>query len=132
MARILGNERGFVRIWRSWRRSEPETAVSRILLGLQNRVASLKTGDLGYKDLFNDCVAQFEAGDRAAGAVRLSELMDPLPHDIFNDEMRRVLRMCVTRLRDERARDDIDILLTLTVLQIVARGRHSGEEPGLA
>jgi HEAT repeat protein/MFS family permease len=102
LARVVGNERRFVRLLREVR-SEAGTAVSQVMVALRRRIGKAAIHSSRLMELIGDCEEAFAGNDAVHGAELLSVLIDNLPMEEFEEACALVLRECAGCLRDFRA-----------------------------
>ena len=101
LARIVGRERYFIRLWREMR-SDPGTAGSRALLALQRKMKKPHFATPEIQNLLADCAAALGRNDLARGAEMLTRLIRTLPADELRDPHAVILRDCADRLAEFR------------------------------
>jgi hypothetical protein len=101
MARLAGNERYFIQLWRQMRK-EPGTAAAREIERLRKRIIRHSAGGPGINGLLDACAQSLARDDLAAGAAAMADLIHRLHLDGMNHTRAAVLKDCARRLRDDR------------------------------
>ena len=117
LARIVGNEHYFVRLWRR-PRSEIGTTASQAVLSLKKKIEKLHM-DIGNSlAAFDDCAKAFAENDLQRAVILLRDLISNLPMEDFEKTFAAILKDCAERL-DEFGASRIEyIILSLHTIDV--------------
>ena len=112
LARIVGNEHYFVRLWR---RACPEigTAGSQAVLSLKKKAKKLYMDTGNLITVADDCAEAFAKNDLRRGTALLSDMIDNLPVEKFGETYAVIVRDCAARLDEFGAARGEYIVLSL-------------------
>jgi MFS family permease len=126
LARIVGDEQGFIQLVRQVR-AEPGTAASQAVTALKRTLAGYQTdsdGDLS--GLLDRCADDLARENLDAGAAQLGQIMRALPKDTLNKSRCTMLDDFAQRL-DQLGAERIEyVILTLHVLSVEFAPERSG------
>jgi len=109
LARIVGNEHYFVRLWRR-PRSEIGTASSQAMLSLKKRIKKLHMDGGNSLTVFDDCAEAFAENDLQRAVALLKSVINNLPVEDFGKTFAVILKDCAERL-DEFGASRIEYLI---------------------
>ncbi|MDO9464348.1 MAG: MFS transporter [bacterium] len=109
LARIVGNEHYFVRLWRR-PRSEIGTAASQAMLSLKRRIKKFHRDSDNFMTVLDDCAEALAENDLQRGTTLLSDVIDNLPVKEFGKTFAAILKDCAERL-DEFGASRIEYLI---------------------
>ena len=109
LARIVGNEHYFVRLWRR-PRSEIGTVASQAMLPLKKRIKKLHMDDGNFLRVFDDCAEAFAENDLLRAAALLKSVINYLPMEDFGKTFADILKDYAERL-DEFGASRIEYLI---------------------
>ena len=93
LARIVGRERGFVRLWRRTG-EELGTAASRAVDSIRRKLGKLPLGDEAAVGLAHECSEAFAQDDLRRAAQALGDLIGRLPLDPLEGPAKAILADC--------------------------------------
>lgn len=117
LARITGDERSFIRLFRQ-ARHDPGTVLAQVLTGLRRRVARRKPNGREMAQQVERCAEALAQGDLDVGADRLVALVETLPPDLLSRPQYTVLQAAVTGMRQVRGKYLDWLLLTVHLLEL--------------
>ena len=117
LARILGDERTFIRLFRQMN-ADMGTAVSQAVSSLRRRWRKKLARDAELLDLLNTCAATWGRDDLAAGMDLLAQLVDVIGSELPASPASAILKMCGVQLREHGAARSAYILLALHALNV--------------
>jgi len=112
VARIIGHERMFIRLWRQMR-TEAGTAASRAALSLKRKLARLYPERRDLAAALDECALALAREDLAGGAALAASLIAALPLEQLGEVRGVVLRECEQRLHEFGAARSEYLLLFL-------------------
>lgn len=121
LARLLGDEPQFVRLWRQTR-TEPGTALSQAVSALKRKVTRALEGDRRAASALDNVADSFARDELDRGAARLADVLAGLPasgpDSSVPAQRRAVLRECAVRLAADKAERLEYVLLALVALNL--------------
>jgi HEAT repeat protein len=115
LARIVGNEHGFIQLMRQIR-AERGTATAQALTAMQKRISGLGAG--GLTAVLEQCVNALARDEVEDGVILLLQLVELIPSEQFSQPAQLVLKECASHLSQNGASRVEYLLLTLCILQI--------------
>ncbi len=117
LARTLGHERMFMRLWRQMR-TAPGTAASRAVLSMRRKLTRLRRSQLDLVACAERCAQAFARNDMAAGTALLASLIRTLPLERLAETAATVLGECAQRLDESGPVRPEYLLLSLHALAV--------------
>jgi len=117
VARIIGGEHHFVRLWKRGR-ADFETTCAEELLELETKAgtSAVITGEC--RRIIGECARHFEQRNKAAGAKEICAMINLLPKDNMDPLIAGLLRECDEQLRAHGGERDDYIILALTAARL--------------
>ncbi len=120
VARIIGGERAFIRLWRRLR-VEPGTAAAAALLAIRGRLAKRGQSPRDLLSTMAECAQAFGVEDLDSGTKLLAQMIHELPTEGLDESVRTVLSECHQMLSQFGPQRIEYTLLALHTLSIVTR-----------
>jgi MFS family permease len=117
VARIIGGERHFVRLWKR-SRSDFETACAEELFELEGKVFRLAAVTADCKRTIGECARRFEQRNRAAGAETIRAVIGLLPQEGVDPAIADLLKECAGQLQVHAGERGDYIILALSALRL--------------
>lgn len=99
LARIVGEERYYIRLWRGLR-LDMGTTVAQAVLALEKNVANLHLRSGELRELVGNCAKIFAKNDLIHGAALLSAIIRKLLGGKLDETSAKILRECAERLTE--------------------------------
>ncbi|HZD11551.1 MAG TPA: HEAT repeat domain-containing protein, partial [Candidatus Binatia bacterium] len=120
LARILGDERAFIRLFRQLS-ADMGTAVSQAVSGLRRRRRKKLARDGDLASLMTRCAATWGREELQTGACLLAQLVDMIGDELPASPASAILKTCGTQLREDGAGRPEYTLLALHALNVAWR-----------
>jgi hypothetical protein len=117
LARILGDDRNFIRLFRQLN-ADTGTAVSQAISRLHKRWRKKLARNGELDDLMIACAATWGRDDLDAGARLLAQLVDMIGNELPTTPASAILKACGVQLREHGAARSEYILLALHALNV--------------
>jgi len=117
VARIIGGEHHFVRLWKRGR-ADFETTCAEELLELEAKTAHSAAITDECRRIIGECARHFEQRNKAAGAENIRAMINLLPKDDIDPLIAGLLRECDEQLRAHGAERGDYIILALTAARL--------------
>jgi HEAT repeat protein len=115
LARIVGNEQGFVQLMRQIR-AERGTATAQAIAALQKRMSGI--GEGGLTAVLEQCINALARDEVEDGVTLLLQLVELIPAEQFSEPAQLILTECIDYLSRNGAARIEYLLLILCILQI--------------
>ncbi|HRW08303.1 MAG TPA: MFS transporter [Caldilineaceae bacterium] len=120
LARIVGNEKQFIQLWRNTR-TDIGTTVAQTLSRFKKKLVQAYPYEPELSQLFTDAIDTFARDDLAAGSHQLGQLLQSMPLDSCEYVATTVAEACAEQLRNqEEFRDDYLLLAIHTLLRCLS------------
>lgn len=120
LARILGDERAFIRLFRQMN-ADMGTAVSQAVSSLRRRWRKSLAGDDELDRLMSTCAVTWGRDDLEAGGALLAQLVDMIGDELPDSPASAILKACGAQLGEHGAARPEYILLALHALNLAWR-----------
>ena len=120
LARIIGGERYYVRLWRK-SSMDFGTTVAQILLDIKKDLFRLCGSNTNTAEILNKCVGNFAGGDFDSGTILFTELIDALIEKHSDGTAATVLAECARCLKEMGASRTEYVILGLHAINAMIR-----------
>ena len=120
LARIIGNERHYITLWRQFK-EDPETTLAKTIFTLKNSLSQSAFDNADLKTIADQASAAFARGDNEKGTPLLTHFLQMVLAHTAEQTIKDILSECINRLSELGSERMEYILLSLHAVGAIAR-----------